>query len=317
MASLIERRNIRSSNMQEEVKNADSETSSEYISTWNGSSEKICMIDIDRIKPFEMNGQKQPYKINEAKIQRIMVSINDIGILQPLLVRPISDNTYQILAGHHRYIAAVRSGLHQVPCEVKRNIDDMTAYKMVAESNTRTDGTLPSEDARIIKFYMDNRKNDDANRTTKEIAAKFGISPKSIYRYLNLLNLIPRLVEKVDAKIIPFGRFDGLANILTAKQQEAVANYIDQYDIKKFSANEISCVCDYCLAGGAEAELTAEKVLELIAQRSEEKSRQSKEDRLYNRIYEAIPGLTMDQAELDELIIELLTEYNKTKNDYD
>ena len=121
MASLIERRNIRSTTMQEEVKSADSET----------SSEKICMIDIDRIKPFEMNGQKQPYKINEAKIQRIMVSINDIGILQPLLVRPISDNTYQILAGHHRYIAAVRSGLHQVPCEVKRNIDDMTAYKML------------------------------------------------------------------------------------------------------------------------------------------------------------------------------------------
>lgn len=315
MTSLLERRNIRSTALQEEVNNTDAETANEYNSTWQGNSEKICMIDVDRIKPFEINGQPQPYKIKEAKIQRIMVSINDIGILQPLLVRPISENSYQILAGHHRFIAAVRSGLKQLPCEVKKNLDDYTAYKMVAESNTRSDSMLPSEDAKIIKYYMDNRKNDDANRTTKEIAAKFDISPKTIYRYINLLNLIPRLVDKVDEKIIPFGRFDGLANILSIKQQEAVANYIDQYNIKKFSVSDIGCVCDYCLSKGKEAELTAEMILELIAQSTKEKSRQSKEDRLYNRIYESIPGLTMTQSELDELIIDLLKEYNKTSND--
>ncbi len=204
--------------------NIPAELEESYTSVWGSNKENIIYIETTRLIPFvDKYGNSQPFKLNEKKVNQIAASAKDIGIVTPLTVRAKGD-IYEIIAGHHRLAAAQQIGQLKVPCIVRKYSDE-EMYTVLAESNIQRDRTLPSEYGRIFARYMAIKESEDL--TAVEIAAKFDISKKSMYRYINVNSLIPELQDMTDSKIINIGAVDTIAQ-LSEDEQTALAAVLDE-----------------------------------------------------------------------------------------
>lgn len=295
----------------------NSELAEQYSSLWGSSTEDIVQIELSKIHSYQTpDGKTQPYRIQPKKVELLMVSIQDIGVLQPILVREKEPGYYEVLAGHHRFMAAQRTNRNCIPCIVKKDVDDITAYKIVAESNTPTEKVQPSENAVIFKYYMDNRTSGSEEGTVSEISKKFDVSETTVYRHIHLLSLNERLINAVDNSVIPFGRFEKLLSNLNADQQETLADYLEMYSVRSFNGKHINLLCTYLQKN---SELTADEIDEIIHPEKEESKSDSSSDAENNTIYKKIsdifPDFSYTQTDLDDLIIKLLSEYMNTEND--
>lgn len=293
----------------------DNQIQAEHTALWGSSSRQVEQIQINDITPYTTSdGRPQPYRIQESKVTALLTSIEDIGVLQPLVVRK-KGRKYQILAGHHRYYASVKAGLNSLPCEIK-DVDDEAAYKIVAESNTRTEEVYPSENAEIFYEYMSKRK-DSEDKTAKEIALKFNVSEKTIYRYIRLLDLIPELQHCVDMKIIPIGHFEKIVSGLTHEQQSILYQYIERFEVKKLNSAQIRDIIEYATFVG-EA-MTVDGLYEALNKEPEETEAEAEpvaetEPAIYHRIKSTFRNCAaMTNAEIDEYILNLLAEQFSTQ----
>ena len=173
------------------------------------------MLDIDAIKPF----RHHPFHLYEGERLNDMVeSIKEHGILSPIIVRPLENGEYEIISGHRRLFASKRAGLTEVPALVVEMDRDNAAIALV-DSNLHRDNISPSEKAFAYKLKMEAMsrqgyrsdltsgqvvpKSDD-NRTSAEIGEAYGESYKTVQRYIRLTNLHPKLLEYVDEGRIAF-----------------------------------------------------------------------------------------------------------------
>lgn len=112
-------------------------------------SEK-CVLEL---APHELHAFKgHPYKVipdDEAMLE-LIESIRDNGVLVPLDVRPRSEGSYEIIAGHRRQFAAIQTGLNTVPC-ILSDVDDDTATLRMVDSNLYRPDILPSEKAFVLR----------------------------------------------------------------------------------------------------------------------------------------------------------------------
>ena len=243
-------------------------------------------IKIEMLNPFEIelfsdeNGNKQPDEIQEDKVLAIMASAEDIGILQPCVVRLLSDGRKQMLSGRHRREAAIRLG-QQLPCEIRCDIDDVTAYKIMAESNPPDREKFPSELGKIYAKYLEMRTS--------------GSEEKSVYRYAALLQLPPKLQNAVDFKIISIGKFEGLLNNLTDEQLMALGDYIEHYEIKKLSAKKIDKLV---IASSTEQEWSDEYIDAILYENPDDADKEKK----------------ADKSNSDKLALKIRTTYSETQN---
>lgn len=200
----------------------NSELSQAYQSVWGASKEKVEYIELNRLNMFsDSKGRQQPFKIDHDKVEQIKLSAADIGIITPLIVRKY-EGDYQIISGHHRVIAAKELNILSIPCVV-RSLDDEEAYKFVIESNIQRMKMLPSEYSDIFQRYMEKRK--DIDMTAQEIADKFGISKKSMYRYINLGKLIRELQEYADSELLNIDSIDIIC-AFSEDNQRSVSEFI-------------------------------------------------------------------------------------------
>lgn len=207
--------------------NVPAELEESYTSVWGSNKENIIYIETTRLIPFvDKYGNTQPFKLNEKKVSQIAASAKDIGIVTPLTVRAKGD-LYEVIAGHHRLEAAKQIGQLKLPCIVRKYTDE-EMYTVLAESNIQRDRTLPSEYGRIFARYMEIRKSEDL--TAEEIAAKFDISKKTMYRYINVHTLISELQEMTDNKTINIAAVDVLAQ-LSEDEQTAFATVLEEEKI--------------------------------------------------------------------------------------
>lgn len=241
--------------------NIPAELEESYTSVWGSNKENIIYIETTRLIPFvDKYGNTQPFKLNEKKVSQIAASAKDIGIVTPLTVRAKGD-LYEIIAGHHRLAAAQQIGQLKVPCIVRKYTDE-EMYTVLAESNIQRDRTLPSEYGRIFARYMEIRECEDL--TAEEIAAKFDISKKTMYRYINVNSLIPELQDMTDNKIINIGAVDTISQ-LSEDEQTALAAVLDEEKVI-FSAAMAKQL--RTLSDNAEDELTEEDIRLLFERKS-------------------------------------------------
>lgn len=237
--------------------NIPAELEESYTSVWGSNKENIIYIEITRLIPFvDKYGNTQPFKLNEKKVSQIAASAKDIGIVTPLTVRAKGD-LYEIIAGHHRLAAAQQIGQLKVPCIVRKYTDE-EMYTVLAESNIQRDRTLPSEYGRIFARYMEIRESEDL--TAEEIAAKFDISKKTMYRYINVNSLISELQDMTDSKIINIGAVDTISQ-LSEDEQTALAAVLDEEKVI-FSAAMAKQL--RTLSDNAEGDLTEEDIRTLF-----------------------------------------------------
>lgn len=187
----------------------------------------VYKIPISDLKPHPLN----PYHIkNDEATQELIQSIQKNGVLVPLIARKVDDG-YQLIAGHRRRFAALEANLEHIPVLVMDLSDDEAIIQLV-DTNIQREDILPSEKAWAYKLRMDAMKrsagrprndlssNIASYRSDDELGALTGVSGDTIRNYISLTNLLPELLDMVDAKKIALHPAYIIASI--PKQDQAV-----------------------------------------------------------------------------------------------
>lgn len=168
-------------------------------------------IEIARIRSFS----NHPFKVvDDDKMETLVESIRENGILNPVIVRPDETGNYEMISGHRRLHAAEIVGLKKIPAIVKEMTDDEAIIKMV-DANIQREEILPSERAFSFKMKMEalsrqGQRNDLTSGhnvpklTADTIGEETGMSGRQVKRYIRLTELIPELLELVDSKKLQF-----------------------------------------------------------------------------------------------------------------
>ena len=190
--------------------------------------EQVQQIPIGELFPFK----NHPFKVlDDESMQRTVESVEQYGVLSPLIARPRPEGGYEIISGHRRQHAAQLAGLDTLPVIV-RNMDDDAAVLLMVDSNLQRENILPSERAFAYKMKLEALKNQGARSdlTSPQVAAKFrsddavakdqGISGDTVRRYIRLTNLVPELLDMVDEKKIAFNPAVELSYLDTNQQRD-------------------------------------------------------------------------------------------------
>lgn len=166
-------------------------------------TEEIVPMDIKELKPYA----EQPFKVLlDNSMDELCESIQQYGVLSPIIVRPHSEGGYEVLSGHRRMKACELLGVEEVPVVIK-DLDDDTAAILLVDSNLQRENILPSEKAFAYKLKMEALKHQGKStssqfgtklRSDEEIAQQVGESRNQIQRYIRLTNLIDPLLDLVD-----------------------------------------------------------------------------------------------------------------------
>ena len=190
--------------------------------------EQVQQIPIGELFPFK----NHPFKVlDDESMQRTVESVEQYGVLSPLIARPRPEGGYEIISGHRRQYAAKLAGLDTLPVIVRQMSDDAAVILMV-DSNLQREHILPSERALAYKMKLEAIKNQGARSdlTSPQVAAKFrsddavakdqGISGDTVRRYIRLTNLIPELLDMVDEKKISFNPAVELSYLDESQQRD-------------------------------------------------------------------------------------------------
>ena len=178
----------------------------------DAEKEKVDSLLIDDLHSFKHH----PFKVlDNEEMNQMVESVQQFGILNPLIVRPDENGTYEIVSGHRRARAAELAGFTTVPAIV-RQLDDDAAIILMVDSNLARENILPSEKAWSYKLKLEamKRQGERTDLTSRQVVGKLeaadvmgsevGESGRQIQRYIRLTNLIPELLDMVDAKQISF-----------------------------------------------------------------------------------------------------------------
>ena len=170
-------------------------------------------IPVSKIHPFEGN----PYKVlDNDEMNTLICSIQEQGILTPIIIRPIENtDEYEVISGHRRLHATVKAGIKEIPAFIYAITRDEAAI-MLVDSNLHREHILPSERAFAYKLKLEaiKRQGERTDLTSSQVATKFdsateignitGESRDKVYRYIRLTYLIPELLEMMDEDKIAF-----------------------------------------------------------------------------------------------------------------
>ena len=174
--------------------------------------EQVQQISIGELFPFK----NHPFKVlDDESMQRTVESMEQYGVLSPLIARPRPEGGYEIISGHRRQHAAQLAGLDALPVIV-RQMDDDAAVLLMVDSNLQRENILPSERAFAYKMKLEALKNQGARSdltsdqvgqklwSVEQVASDAGESKTQIQRFIRLTNLVPELLDLVDEKKISF-----------------------------------------------------------------------------------------------------------------
>lgn len=277
-------------------------------------------VELSRLVPYKKN----PFKLYEGnKLEEMIRSITTYGILQPILVRKVDDEKYEILAGHNRFNVARLLAEHddkfkKVPVRVLENISDEEAELIVSETNMQQrsiSDLLPSEKAFVIATYYNAEKkqgrrtdliekvnniiNDGNNielMTGQEKAkSEFNLSAVSIAKYNRVNTLTDEVKEKLDNGEIDVDTSYNLS-FRGAEEQHLILSYMDEKKVKlNKKKSETIKKLDI---------ITKEKLDNVFIANKE-----GKKDSIESLVKKHFPGKT--KKEMMDLLEKILSEYNE------
>ena len=178
-----------------------------------------------KIMEIEPNREQPRKDFDEKALSELAESIAQHGVLQPLVVRPLSNGAYQIVAGERRWRAARIAGLSDIPVIIKELSDEETIEIAMIENLQRED-LNPVEEALGYKFMM-----DELNITQEQAAEKVGKSRPVIANALRLLKLPEEVQEMIKLNIISSGHARALLGLKTDAEMITAANLIVKEDL--------------------------------------------------------------------------------------
>ena len=164
-------------------------------------------LPIDKLKPFEGH----PFYVkDDDDMEHLTESIRQHGVLNPIMVRPLGTDEYEVISGHRRLHACKKAGIEMIPAFIY-SMDRSEAVVAMVDSNLHREKLLPSEKAFAYKMKMEALKHQGQRtdltlgqvgtklRSDEIIAQRSGESRNQVQRYIRLTNLIPSILQKVDS----------------------------------------------------------------------------------------------------------------------
>jgi len=190
------------------------------------TQEKVIDIPLTQLHPFK----NHPFKVtDDESMLETAESITKHGVLVPVIARPREEGGYELISGHRRKRASELAGNETLPCIV-RNLDDDAATIIMVDSNIQRENILPSERAFAYKLKLEaikhqGQRNDltsgqigTKSRADEKLADSVGDSARNVQRFIRLTELVPELLDMVDAKKIAFNPAVELSYLMPHEQ---------------------------------------------------------------------------------------------------
>lgn len=185
------------------------------------------------VEQIEANPFQPRTKFDETALQELSVSIKELGIIQPITLRKVAENKYQIIAGERRFRASKLAGLTTVPAYVREAGDDGMLEMALVENIQR-------EDLDAIEVALSyQRLIDECSLTQEVLSERVGKKRSTISNYLRLLKL-PELIQKgIIDKAISMGHARALVNVPNPEDQLSIYELIMDEDLSVRKVEEI------------------------------------------------------------------------------
>ena len=287
----------------------------EYSATWRKSLKTFNpAVPLEKLHVIN----NQPFKLNPAKISSLKPSIQDTGIIQPIIVRTSNiseeNGNYDIISGRHRYLAAKElysetgdEKYSTVPCLVVECPDE-NLDKMICFANQQRATLSLSEQYDLITSLKQHNKNDGTKYKAEEIGEMFGLSRITVFRILRLGEIESHLKKYFDNEVLSILSLDKINAALSHGQQYVFYEYLTSISPqpKNFVNSKVEMVLA-CFNENPGA--SAAEVEEYIKKQSAKKAVKPRyKSKVYNQVSSEIPD-NVTEAELDILVTRLLKEH--------
>lgn len=276
-------------------------------------------LEVVRIRPFK----NHPFKVvDDEKMEDLVESIRTNGILSPVLVRPLGNDTYEMVSGHRRMHAAILLGMEKIPAIIREMTDDEAVVSMV-DANIQREELLPSEKAFAYKMKVEamrrqGKRNDLtsvqngqklAGRVSREIVAReVGESSQQVRRFIRLTELIPELLDYVDQRRIQFTVAVEISYI-DHEVQKWLYEYIRDNGMVRM--NQITLLRTQLQAGA----ITQAKMIGILNDSQPGKAPSSKVTFTEKKLREYFPA-TYTTTEMRGVIEDLLADWKRTRDGF-
>lgn len=185
-------------------------------------------LPIDLIKANANNPRRQ---FAEDELESLAQSLRNKGLLQPIMVRPLSQGGYEIVAGERRWRAAQRAGLHTVPAII-RELDDRETLEIALIENVQRSDLNPLEEARAYKMLI-----DQYGYTQMQLADSIGKSRSHIANTLRLATLPESVRRHIETGILSAGH---ARTLVATENPQALAEQIIKLGLSVRQAEELT-----------------------------------------------------------------------------
>ena len=192
---------------------------------------EIMRIKLSNIRPNKNQPRKE---FDEDRIKALSDSIKSVGVLQPIVLKPIEDNKYMIIAGERRYRASIMAGKEDIPAVIK-DIPIKDIMEIALIENLQREDLNAIEEALAFKSLIENYKV-----TQEELSELVGKSRPHITNTLRLLNLQKKVIQMIENTQITPGHGKALLRIENKEKQLEIANRIIEEDLSVRSVEEIA-----------------------------------------------------------------------------
>jgi len=181
------------------------------------SGDELRSLPLDMIQP----GRYQPRSVfDEDKLAELADSIRAQGVVQPVVVRPIGDDLFELIAGERRWRAAQLAGIDEIPAVV-RDVPDEVSVAMALIENIQREDLNPLEEATALRRLI-----DDFRMTHQEAAEAVGRSRAAVSNLLRLLELMQEVKDMIDMRQIEMGHARALLSLDENLQLQAAREVV-------------------------------------------------------------------------------------------
>ena len=203
----------------------------------NDNNNSVTTLGINEVEP----NRDQPRKLfDEKALEELSKSIEQNGIIQPLLVRPMSDGSYQLVAGERRWRAARMAGLTEVPVTIREMTDEEASVFALIENLQRED-LNPVEEAQGLKSLI-----ETYGFTQEETADRVGKSRVAVTNTLRLLKLPASVLKLLSDGKLTVGHSRALLSLADEKEMLKIAEAAISQEL---SVRQVEKMVKYALQG--------------------------------------------------------------------
>lgn len=183
----------------------------------NESPDTLQNLPLDVIRP----GRYQPRSVfDEEKLGELADSIRSQGVVQPIVVRPVGEGQYELIAGERRWRAAQLTEINDIPAVI-RDVPDEASVAMALIENIQREDLNPLEEATALRRLI-----DDFEMTHQEAADAVGRSRAAVSNLLRLLELMQEVKDMIDMRLIEMGHARALLSLDDDLQVQAAREVV-------------------------------------------------------------------------------------------